>query len=193
MKKASVYTRGGDKGETSLVSGNRISKSNDRIDLYGEVDELNSFIGSACSELKNKSIDTDLYDYLQRIQSRLFDLGSNLACEAELATKYKLPQIDQSEILKMENYIDLLNAKIEPLKHFILPGGEEIASRLHICRTVCRRVERSLVGFSRTNESQIPMYSIEFINRLSDFLFIASRYTNTLSHTEEILWIPKDN
>ena len=190
MKKASVYTRGGDKGETSLVSGNRISKSADRIDLYGEVDELNSFIGSACSELKSKKIDEGLYQYLQTIQSRLFDLGSNLACEMELAQKYKLPQILDGEIEKMEKYIDNLNSRIEPLKHFVLPGGEEISSRFHICRTVCRRVERSLVGFAAKDESQIPENSIQFINRLSDFLFIASRYTNTLAKTKEILWIP---
>jgi cob(I)alamin adenosyltransferase len=190
MKKASVYTRGGDKGETSLVSGNRINKSDDRIDLYGEIDELNSFIGSACSELKIKNIDNELYVYLQSIQSRLFDLGSNLACEAELAVKYKLPQISDEEIKRMEDYIDILNDKIEALKHFVLPGGEEIASRFHICRTVCRRVERSLVGFSNADHSQIPSNSIQFINRLSDFLFIASRYTNKLAGTKEILWIP---
>jgi cob(I)alamin adenosyltransferase len=192
VKKASVYTRGGDKGETSLVSGNRISKSNARIDLYGDVDELNSFIGFACSELENKSIDKELYSYLQEVQSRLFDLGSNLACEAELIEKYKLPQITDVEITSMEKYIDVLNEKIEPLKNFILPGGQEIASRFHICRTVCRRIERGLVGFSVNNKDQIPKNSIQYINRLSDFFFIASRYTNMLAKSEEILWIPKE-
>lgn len=190
MKKASVYTRGGDKGETSLVSGNRISKGNQRIDLYGEVDELNSFIGSACTELFKKSIDLDLYNYLQNIQSRLFDLGSNLACEFELSEKYKLPQLLDEEILKMEDYIDVLNSKVEILKHFILPGGEEIASRFHLCRTVCRRVERSLVRFSNESSEQLPKNSIQFINRLSDFLFMASRYTNMLAGTKEVQWVP---
>lgn len=190
MKKASVYTRGGDKGETSLVSGNRISKSAERIELYGDVDELNSFIGAVCSELSLKKIDDELYTYLLNIQSRLFDLGSNLACEAEFVEKYKLPQISIEEIEKMESYIDFLNSKIEPLKHFVLPGGEEVSSRLHICRTVCRRVERRLVAFSSSQEQEVPVHSIQFINRLSDFLFIAARYTNMLAGTKEILWIP---
>jgi cob(I)alamin adenosyltransferase len=190
VKKASVYTRGGDMGETSLVSGNRISKGDERIDLYGEVDELNSFLGFACSELEKIKIDSDLYTYTLGLQSRLFDLGSNLACEKELQEKYKLPQINDDEILKMEAQIDLLNSSLKPIQHFVMPGGEEAASRFHICRTVCRRVERSLVRFENHNPGELPDNAVVFINRLSDFLFIVSRYVNTNLKREEILWIP---
>ena len=190
MKKASVYTRGGDKGETSLVSGSRISKGDDRIELYGDVDELNSFIGFTISSLKRDLEDVELCSYLENIQSRLFDLGSNLACEKKLASRYELPQISDDEVIRMESYIDLLNSKLVPLKHFILPGGEETSCRFHLCRTVCRRVERSLVRFESNNPSELPDNSIQFINRLSDFLFIASRYVNVLANREEILWTP---
>ncbi len=188
MKKASVYTRGGDKGETSLVSGSRVSKGAARIDLYGEVDELNSFIGLACTELEEKNIDEKLHAYLLLIQSRLFDLGSNLACEKEFATKYKLPSLSGEEITKMEEYIDLLNSNLEPLKHFILPGGTKASSLFHVCRTICRRVERSLIRFQSTEE--LPENSVKFINRLSDFLFICARYSNFLEKKEEHLWKP---
>ncbi len=190
MDKASVYTRGGDQGQTSLVSGNRISKGDERIDLYGEVDELNSFLGFACSELEKLKIDSELHSYILSLQSRLFDLGSNLACEKNLQEKYKLPQISDDEIVKMEKTIDQLNSSLKPLKHFIMPGGEEIASRFHICRTVCRRVERSLVRFDNHNPDELPVNAIKFMNRFSDFLFIVSRYVNAKLGREEILWIP---
>ncbi len=186
MGKSNVYTRGGDKGETSLVSGDRILKSDDRIDLYGEVDELNSFIGLADSYLNEQL--SEKFKLNRIIQSALFDLGSKLACEEEFWEKYKLPDINSELIGKIETAIDEMDSKLEKLKNFILPGGAKAASVLHICRTVCRRIERKLVAFQR-NGNQVPNHSLEFMNRLSDYFFVQARYVNYLTKTEEIPWV----
>ncbi len=188
MKKSNVYTRGGDKGETSLVSGNRVSKGSSRIDLYGEVDELNSVIGIVYAGLVEKNLQEDL-KLLREIQSSLFDLGSNLACEKELQEKYKLPQIPATFIEKIEKRIDEMDAACPKIKYFILPTGDIVASYLHLARTVCRRVERKMVEFS--NNEELPVNSLEYMNRLSDFLFIFSRYVNMKMSVEEIAWLPK--
>lgn len=188
MKKSSVYTRGGDKGETSLVSGNRVSKGSSRIDLYGEVDELNSVIGIAYASLVDKKIDEDL-ELVQQIQSSLFDLGSNLACEVEFQQKYKLPQIPSEFIEKIESRIDEMDSVCPKIKYFILPTGDITASYLHLARTVCRRVERKMVEFSSTEK--LPVNSLEYVNRLSDFLFIFSRYVNMKMKVEEVAWLAK--
>jgi len=188
MSKSSVYTRGGDKGQTSLVSGNRVSKGSDRIHLYGEVDELNSHLGLIVSELfKESELQADI-EYIEEIQSRLFDLGSNLACEKANADKYKLPQLTVESIKAMEAKIDEMDKVLKPLKNFILPGGHTASSQLHIARTICRRIERNLVRFSEENTDEIPVNSIQFINRLSDFLFVMARYVNHKMKKSEILW-----
>jgi len=188
MAKSKVYTRGGDKGETSLVSGHRVSKGNDRIDLYGEVDELNSTIGVVYSSLVEKKLDEDL-ELLKEIQSSLFDLGSNLACEAMLQEKYKLPQIPSDFISKLEKRIDEMDEACPKIKYFILPTGDITASYLHVSRTVCRRVERKMVAFS--DVEPLPENSLEYINRLSDFLFIFSRYVNFKMNIKEVAWLAK--
>lgn len=187
MKKAAVYTRSGDKGTTGLVGGTRIKKSDPRIHLYGEVDELNSFIGVAISFL-DKSFDKI---FLYEIQSSLFDLGSNLACEKEKRAQFKLPQIKDALIEKIESEIDKMDSTLRPLHTFILPSGTQAASCFHVCRTVCRRVERQMVDFEEGNKGEIPESSLIFINRLSDYFFILARYLNHSKQVEEINWIPK--
>lgn len=187
MKKAAVYTRTGDKGTTGLVGGTRIKKSDPRIHLYGEVDELNSHIGVGLSFMDNVSEKL----FLQIIQSALFDLGSNLACEQDQRAKFKLPQIKNTLIEKLENEIDNLDSHLIPIKHFILPGGTSAAATFHVCRTVCRRLERQMVDFSDQHSGEIPEESLRFINRLSDYFFILSRYLNASSNIEETLWIPE--
>lgn len=185
MKKAAVYTRTGDKGTTGLVGGTRIKKSDPRIHLYGEVDELNSHIGMAMSLLDS---DFDITLLLQ-IQSSLFDLGSNLACEKEQRVNFKLPQIQDASIQRLEKDIDQMDAQLIPLKHFILPGGHPSAAAFHICRTVCRRIERQMVDFEDQHPGEIPDKAMIYINRLSDYFFILSRYINSTKKIEEPIWI----
>jgi cob(I)alamin adenosyltransferase len=191
-KKASVYTKTGDKGMTGLVSGARISKSDFRIDLYGEVDELNSHLGVAIASFNSEKVITEFDStilFLKEIQSRLFDLGSNLACENENREKFQLPQLSLNHVEALEKEMDEMNAELIPLKSFILPGGNIIAAHFHVCRTVCRRVERKLVEFGNTT-NELPSYSAEFINRLSDYFFMISRYVNLKLNEEEVMWIP---
>lgn len=186
MSKASVYTRTGDKGTTALIGGSRIRKSDPRIHLYGEVDELNSHIGFGIS-LLDPSEDKNL---LHEVQSALFDLGSNLACEKEKRSQFKLPQIKEALILKLEREIDLMDSKLEALKTFVLPGGTREASAFHVCRTVCRRVERQMVDFETQHPGEVPDSALIFINRLSDYFFMLSRALNASKKVEEIKWIP---
>jgi len=186
MKKAAVYTRTGDTGTTGLVGGTRIKKSDSRIHLYGEVDELNSYIGLGISFLE-KSFDKTL---LQQIQSSLFDLGSNLACEKEKRLQFKLPQITTSSIEKLESDIDQMDSQLLPLKHFILPGGTQSAAAFHVCRTVCRRIERLMVDFEEHHPGEVPEHALVYVNRLSDYFFILSRYLNATSKIEETQWVP---
>lgn len=186
MKKAAVYTRTGDMGTTGLVGGTRIKKSDPRIHLYGEVDELNSFLGLAIS-----SLDSDFDKlFLYEIQSALFDLGSNLACEKEKRTQFKLPQIKDSFVQKLELEIDKMDELLMPLHTFILPGGSKEASAFHICRTVCRRVERQMVDFEEHHKGEVPSSGLKFVNRLSDYLFIVARFVNQKKQVSEINWIP---
>lgn len=184
MSKSKLYTRTGDKGETSLVSGKRIPKADPQIDLYGDVDELNSHIGYLLSLLP-KSLNDDR-DLLISIQHNLFNLGSMLACEKENWEKYKLPTISSSLLLGIERRIDTLDNELEPLKNFILPGGSKVGAYAHICRTFTRRVERKLTVFNDRPES-----SVEVLNRLSDYFFVFSRYINNLESMPETIWEPK--
>lgn len=185
----SVYTRTGDKGETSLVSGNRVSKSSARINLYGDVDELNCYIGFLVSNLSQEKYEDTLL-LLNKVQHSLFDLGSNLACEKENREKYKLPQLNSETVSELEKSIDKMEEVLPKLKNFVLPGGAIAASAAHICRTFCRRVERELVEYQSEN-GETPHYSIEFLNRLSDYFFVLSRYINFQENHKEVLWAPK--
>lgn len=182
-KKSNLYTRSGDSGETGLVGGQRRSKSDDMIDLYGTCDELNSFIGVLISDLvvpvqeREGSYLVNTASYLEWLQSRLFDLGSLLACEKEDRTKFKLPLIKEEYIQSLELEIDNMDEQLEVMNQFILPGGARAASLAHVCRTVCRRFERLLVHRS-IRYDDVPENAIKFINRLSDYFFSLARMIN---------------
>lgn len=191
MKKSKVYTKTGDKGQTGLVSGNRISKADERIDLYGELDELNSRVGVASAYLDQDVFFKTTSDFLHHIQSAIFDLSSNLACEVELRAKYNLPQITEAFIQDMEQEIDLLDKDLEPLKNFILPGGSLAAASIHVCRTGARSCERKLIHFHESRAEELPAHAVIFLNRLSDYFFILARYVNKHYQIEEKLWKPR--
>ncbi|MFZ4712823.1 MAG: cob(I)yrinic acid a,c-diamide adenosyltransferase [Bacteriovoracaceae bacterium] len=186
---AKIYTRTGDEGLTGLVSGNRISKSDERIDLYGDVDELNSYLGLVIVHFNNENNSSDK-EILLKVQSALFDLGSNLACEEENRTRFKLPSIHMNLINSLESRIDQMDDILPKLKNFILPGGSLLASHLHVSRTICRRVERKLVHFKLTSGELLPENGLMLLNRLSDYLFVLSRYANHLSSDIEVEWKP---
>jgi cob(I)alamin adenosyltransferase len=191
MKKSKVYTKTGDQGETGLVSGNRTLKSDLRIDLYGELDELNSRLGFACSELGEDITFQQIINFFHHVQSAIFDLGSNLACEIENRAKFNLPQISKEFIEDIELEIDKLDSELQPLKNFILPGGSKTASAIHLCRTNARSVERKLVHYFDVTKEELPENSIIFLNRLSDYLFTLARYVNKAKGVEEITWKPR--
>lgn len=193
MSRSKIYTKTGDKGETGLVSGTRTLKSDPRIDLYGEVDELNSRIGLLVCELSEiKGYEAQRY-FLEKVQCSLFDLGSNLACEADKRDEWKLPQVTAQNVLDLESAIDEMDKTLEPLKNFILPGGHRTAAQAHLCRTSSRSVERQLVEYFNLTQEALPPYSIEFLNRLSDYFFILARWLNKQNGRGETIWKPQSS
>ena len=174
-----IYTKTGDSGQTSLFSGERISKSDLRVSAYGDVDELNSFLGMA---ILRTSIEGNR-ELLRRIQNRLFDLGADLATTAR---KKSAKRIDDNGIREMEAAIDIMESRLPELRTFILPGGTEAAVWLHLCRTICRRAERSVVRLQ--TESEINRLAVTFLNRLSDLLFIMARYENFCAGVSDVTW-----
>lgn len=177
-----IYTRGGDKGATSLGGGQRVPKESQRIESYGTVDELNSVIGVAVAAGLSEKLSAEL----TTIQNELFHLGSDLCFVEEDKIKYSIPQIEQRHIDKMEGLIDEISAEVGPLENFILPGGSLGAAHLHVARTVCRRAEREVLKLAR--EEAIGEYVLKYLNRLSDALFVMSRYENKLQGVPEPLW-----
>ena len=178
-----IYTKVGDKGDTQLVGGQKVSKDDLRIASYGTIDELNSFLGWArlCLTSLNISwVDEDL----KKLQNHLFDLGSLLATLSSDRSKFKLPNITEKQVTELEKRIDQMSAELKPLKNFILPGDTEAAARLHICRTVARRAEREMIKL----KSELPENSIPYINRVSDYLFTLARYCNHVQKKEETIW-----
>lgn len=181
-----IYTKTGDKGTTSLLGGKKVSKSHDRIEAYGTVDELNSFIGL----LKDhESVEARIKNQLYWIQETLFSLGSILATESDFKG-FELPQITHIEITQLEQWIDYYDAKLPTLKNFILPGGHSAVSLCHICRTVCRRAERATLRLAE-NEA-LDQNIIPFLNRLSDYFFILARKITLDLNVPETPWIPGD-
>ncbi len=179
-----VYTKTGDKGLTGLIGGTRVTKSDHRISLYGEVDELNSHVG-LIRAYADKSFSQK--DILKNIQSRLFDLGSQMACEPSEREKFNLPDIDDSHVLELENAIDSMSKNLPVLKNFVLPTGNPCAAHAHVARTVCRRVERNFVAFHKTNPDDLKDIHLIYINRLSDYLFVVARtLVNEAGLVEEI-------
>ena len=178
-----IYTKTGDTGETSLFGGGRVSKYSARIEAYGTVDELNSTIGYARSQQLN--VDSD--KKLEIIQNDLFVIGADLATPPE--TKATIKRIESEQITQLESWIDEMEKDLTPLGYFILPGGAAGASALHISRTVCRRAERCVINAMETET--ISNLVVIYLNRLSDFLFVMSRYENSKAGVNEIHWKTK--
>tara|TARA_R110000868_G_scaffold100128_3_gene275376 strand:- start:6007 stop:6561 length:555 start_codon:yes stop_codon:yes gene_type:complete len=182
-----VYTKTGDQGLTGLLGGTRVAKADHRIALYGEVDELNSHIGLTRAHTGEGFSQDKL---LKHIQSRLFDLGSQMACEPQSRAKFKLPDILPEHIKELEDGIDSMTADLPELKNFVLPAGGVAAASAHVARTVCRRVERSFVAFHSLHPDDLKDIHLQFLNRLSDYLFILARtLVHHGGHKEEI-WKP---
>jgi cob(I)alamin adenosyltransferase len=186
-----IYTRRGDSGETALAGGQRVPKDSPRIESYGEVDELNSFLGAAVvtlSELLAANPSLAVLDViLRRVQHELFNLGSILATLPE-DVHAKQPRITEVEIAQLEKEIDQMNESLGALRSFVLPGGCRLNADLHVCRTVCRRAERRLTALSRIEP--VPPETIQYLNRLSDALFVWSRWVNQVIQVPEVLWQP---
>lgn len=182
-----IYTKTGDKGETSLIGGKRVSKSHPRVEAYGTIDELNSLLGLCVAELKVLEVNSKFTSHIQlleRLQNTLFDIGSHLAAEDQLVTHH-LPALHEERISEMELLIDEATAALPPLKEFILPGGHSVSAQVHIARTLCRRAERRVVELP-TNDSSA--YAIRVLNRLSDYLFVLARWVNHSMGSPEIKW-----
>jgi cob(I)alamin adenosyltransferase len=181
-----IYTRRGDSGETDLFGGERVSKEHLRVEAYGEVDELNAFIGVAVAASRHP----DLVDFGRQIQSTLFDLGSFLATpEAVHRAKAEVPEVRDEDVLAVEAEIDRLESELEPLKSFILPGGTPAAAAFHVTRTVCRRAERSAVRLDA--DEPLGGLALRYLNRLSDLLFVMARVENRRADVADIPWSPR--
>ncbi|HEX8165574.1 MAG TPA: cob(I)yrinic acid a,c-diamide adenosyltransferase [Beijerinckiaceae bacterium] len=180
-----IYTRTGDKGTTGLASGGRRKKHDPRIEAYGTVDETNSCIG-----LARLHTEGELDAMLGRIQNELFDLGADLATpETGEPLPYEPLRIVEAQVERLEREIDRLNGELSPLRSFVLPGGTAAAAALHLARTVCRRAERLAVALSEKPGETVSPAVIKYLNRLSDFLFVASRYVNGRG-AGDVLWVP---
>jgi len=182
-----IYTKRGDTGETSLVGGQRVSKDAARIETYGTVDELNAFLGVATVSCGEDRRLAPLATILQRVQHELFNLGSILATQPADVHPQQ-PRVTSFEIAQLEREIDDMNSALPPLRSFVLPGGSRLSAELHVTRTVCRRAERLLVALAR--EESIPPETIRYLNRLSDAMFVWSRWVNHALGVPEVLWEP---
>jgi cob(I)alamin adenosyltransferase len=182
-REAKIFTKGGDQGETSLLGGTRVPKFHERIEAYGTLDELNSFIGL----LRDQPIDNFTREILLRIQQNLFIAESHLAADKDQDVK-RLPQISEEEIVFLEDEIDRMSRGLPELRSFILPGGHQVVSLCHIVRTVCRRAERLTVKLRET--SPVDEIIIKYLNRLSDYFFVLGRKIAKDFNIGEVLWEP---
>jgi cob(I)alamin adenosyltransferase len=181
-----IYTKTGDAGKTSLLGGSRVAKDSIRIEAYGNIDELNSFIGL----LSDQYSDAPSRAVLKEIQDRLFTIGSALACDPEKEIALKIPDLKEEDVFLLEKEIDRMSESLPPLKSFILPGGHVVVSTAHVCRCVCRRAERSAVHLDEA-ESPVQPLIIKYLNRLSDYLFVLSRYAGHQLGAAEIPWVAR--
>ena len=177
-----IYTKTGDRGETGLFGGARVSKASDRVDAYGVIDELNSVIGLARAHGGHAATD----ECLKAIQSELFNVGAELACVPGKEDKLGVPLISEAAIVPLEHMIDTLEADLPPLTNFVLPGGCVEASVLHLARTVCRRAERKIVGLSQQDAVRAEL--VRYVNRLSDLLFVMARHANHRAGIADVPW-----
>ncbi|MDA7827719.1 cob(I)yrinic acid a,c-diamide adenosyltransferase [Rhodobacteraceae bacterium] len=180
-----IYTKTGDSGETSLGNGDRVAKHSLRVAAYGTTDELNSFVG-----LARLSASGDMDDMLTRIQNELFDIGADLCrpdMEKDGELEYTPLRMIVSQVDRLESEIDAMNAKLAPLRSFILPGGSELATKLHLCRTISRRAER--IATELSEHETINPVALRYLNRLSDWFFVAARIANN-DGNDDVLWVP---
>lgn len=181
-----IYTKTGDRGETGLFGGARVSKGHPRVDAYGEVDELNSVLGLVRTERFDDEVDA----LVIRIQSALFDIGAELATAPGKEDKLMGVQVGDADIAELEEAIDRADAELEPLKTFVLPGGARAAALLHLARCVCRRAERRVVDLS--SHQAVRGEVIRYINRLSDLLFTWARLANHRAKVSDVPWVGRD-
>lgn len=181
-----IYTKTGDQGSTSLIGGTKVPKNHIRIETYGTVDELNSWLGLINDQLNDDGFAIEL----KEIQDRLFTIGSSLATDPEKAPKMKLPDLNPGDIEFLEKRIDAMTAELPPMKSFILPGGHATVSSIHITRCVCRRAERLAVNMQQ-HELFVDEKVIQYLNRLSDYLFTLARYAAQKLGAPEIPWKPR--
>ena len=191
VKLNKIYTKTGDDGTTGLGNGERRKKYDLRVAAYGSVDEANAAIGMA--RLFTKENNPELDTMLQAIQNDMFDLGADLATpKSDKPPEYEQLRIIPSQVERVENDIDQLNNKLEPLRTFVLPGGTPAAANLHLARTITRRAEREIVELSENKDEKINSQALAYINRVSDFLFVAARYVNDCGDADD-LWVPGKN
>ncbi len=179
-----IYTKTGDQGLTSLIGGTRVKKSHLRIETYGTVDELNSYIGL----VRDQPVNENRRDLLKEIQDRLFTIGASLASDPD-KSKMKIPDLYEADIILLENEMDKMDTEIPPLKVFVLPGGHQSVSFCHVARTVCRRAER--IAITLQEESFVSDLVIKYLNRLSDYLFVLCRMMTHELAAEEVPWKPR--
>ena len=179
-----IYTKTGDKGETSLIGGTRVKKHHVRIESYGTVDELNSYIGL----VRDQEVNASRKDLLKEIQDRLFTIGSSLASDPE-KSKMKIPDLHAEDITLLEKEMDKMNETLPELRVFILPGGHQSVSFCHLARVVCRRAERLVIALQE--ESFVADLVVQYLNRLSDYLFVLSRMMAHELNAEEVKWKPR--
>jgi cob(I)alamin adenosyltransferase len=190
VKLNKIYTKTGDNGTTALVSGPRRLKHDLRVEAYGTIDETNSAIGVARLHMAGMP---ELDAMLMRMQNDLFDLGADLATpDTGEKPEYEPLRIVETQVARVENDIDALNASMRPLTSFVLPGGHPAAAHLHLARTIARRAERLMVALSRSEGEIVSEAALKYVNRLSDFLFVAARHANDRGHAD-ILWVPGKN
>ncbi|OJW83006.1 MAG: ATP:cob(I)alamin adenosyltransferase [Bacteroidetes bacterium 46-16] len=178
-----IYTKTGDKGSTSLIGGVRVAKSHIRIESYGTVDELNSYLGM----VNDMAADEQVSDWLREIQDRLFTIGSELATTPDKEIKMKLPDLHDNDIKWLEERIDEMNETLPEMRSFIIPGGNLAASTCHVARCVCRRAERICVAMQEQGAT-IPELIVPYLNRLSDLLFVLARYIGHINGAAELPW-----
>jgi len=186
-----IYTRTGDDGTTGLGDGQRVSKDDARVDAFGEVDETNSAIGLARAALKSSDLEA-IDSLLAVVQNDLFDLGADLCrppSPNEAEAEHPPLRVVIAQVERLERAIDALNAELEPLRSFVLPGGAHAAAALHVARAVCRRAERRMVQLATTPGESVGAPALAYVNRLSDYLFVAARYANARGRLD-VLWTP---
>lgn len=181
-----IYTKTGDLGKTSLIGGTKVPKNHIRIETYGTVDELNAYIGLVNDHISNEPVKLTL----KEIQDRLFTIGSSLACDPDKEPLMKMPDLKEEDITRLEKEIDAMNEVLAPMKFFVLPGGHVAVSTTHVARCVCRRTERLCVNMQE-HELFVDPLVIKYLNRLSDYLFVLSRYIGHLLQVPEIPWKPR--